>query len=289
MSETWQVDGSRVIEVGGPDQPVRRVVVRLVGGRVDVVAHDDPEGRLEVRSLSGRPVEVSWDGAVLEVAHPQTGWDSLLSTLVDKIKAGSGAASGVGMSSGSRDDVAEVSVAVPRGADVQIGTVTAEGLAVALTGKVEVRTVTGRVTLDGLSGPVIARTVSGEIEARGQSGEMRMDSVSGSFVVQSDGARSLVAKTVSGSLTVDSISAPLTVGFQSVSGGVVIRRPQGPDFDVDISTASGRVVIGGQRVSGDFGLVKHQHREPGASVTVQAKTVSGDITLLSPATPMATR
>jgi Putative adhesin len=285
MSETWQVDGSRVIEVGGPEQPVRRVVVRLVGGRVDVVAHDDPEGRLEVRSLSGRPVEVSWDGAVLEVAHPQTGWDSLLSTLVDKIKAGSGA--GLSAGSGGRDDVAEVSVAVPRGADVQIGTVTAEGLAVALTGKVEVRTVTGRVTLDGLSGPVVARTVSGEIEARGQSGEMRMDSVSGSFVVQSDGAPSLVAKTVSGSLTVDSIGAPLTVAFQSVSGGVVIRRPEGPDFDVDVSTASGRVVIAGQRVSAEFGLVKHQHREPGASVTVQAKTVSGDITLLAPATPLA--
>ena len=26
----------------------------LIGGRIDVVAHDDPEGRLEVQSVSGR-------------------------------------------------------------------------------------------------------------------------------------------------------------------------------------------------------------------------------------------
>ena len=85
MNETWQVDGSKVIEVGSADEPVRRVSVRLIGGRVDVVAHDEPEARLEIHAVHGRPLDVSWDEHELVVAHPQARWDSLISGLVDKL------------------------------------------------------------------------------------------------------------------------------------------------------------------------------------------------------------
>jgi hypothetical protein len=277
MGESWRVDGHKVIEVGSAEQPVRRVKVGLVGGRVDVVAHDEPEGRLEIHDVHGRALDVTWDGGTLEVSHPKARWDSLLGDLVDRARG----------DAHSLDDTAELSLAVPRDVVLEIGTVSAEGLAVALIGKVEVRTVSGTVTLDGVSGPVVARSVSGGIEARGQAGHMRMESVSGSFTVQSDGAPSLTAKTVSGSLSVDAISSPTTVAFSSVSGGLVVRQPDQKGYDADLRTVSGRVVVGGERISGEFGRVKHRRQDPGATMRVKASTVSGDITLLTSGVPTA--
>lgn len=275
MGESWQVDGHKVIEVGSAEHPVRRVKATIIGGRVDVVAHEDPEGRLEVHRVDGRALDVSWDGETLAISHPQARWDSLLSTLVGKARG----------ESFSLDDQAELSVAVPAGVDLEIGTVSAEGLVVSLTGKVEVRTVSGEVTLDGVSGPVVARSVSGSVEARGQGGHMRMDSVSGSFTVQSSGAPSLSAKTVSGSLHVDAVQGAVTVGFNSVSGALVVRQPDdGQGYDADLRSVSGQVVVGSRRVQGDYGAVKHRQHDPGANVTVKATTVSGDITLLPSST-----
>ena len=55
MAETWQVDGPKVIESAAPSIPYGGSSSALIGGRVDVVAHDEPEGRLEVhRSPAGR-------------------------------------------------------------------------------------------------------------------------------------------------------------------------------------------------------------------------------------------
>src|SRR6476469_3838979 len=102
MAESWQVDGPRILEVGGEQEPLRELRVGLVAGRVDVVAHppgaEDAGGRLEVTDVQGRPLEVTWDGGVLSVQHPKVTWDGLL----ESIKA-----------MARRDDRAEISVAVP--------------------------------------------------------------------------------------------------------------------------------------------------------------------------------
>ena len=69
MDEQWSVDGPQVIDVGSGDDPVRTVKVRLVAGRVDVVAHDRGDGgaTVEVTSVRGRPLEVSWGHGALDV------------------------------------------------------------------------------------------------------------------------------------------------------------------------------------------------------------------------------
>lgn len=268
MAETWQVDGHRVIEVGSADAPVRRVKAGLVSGRVDVVAHDEPEGRLEVHDVHGSPLDVSWDGHTLEIRHPKARWDDLFTEVADRLL-------------GRSDDSAEVSIAVPRSVVLELGTVSAEGVVAGLSGRVEMRTVSGVVTLDSVTGPVEARSVSGSVEARNQQGEIQMRSVSGSFVVQSDGAPAMTAKTVSGSLSVDVVRAPSAVEFSSVSGGLVLRQPNGDAYDAELRSVNGRVVVGGQQVRGTVGSVKHTRRDPGAGVRVRASTVSGDITLLS--------
>lgn len=69
--EKWLVDEPKVIDTG----IVRTLRVGLVGGQVDVVAHDEPTARVEVHSVSGKQLKIEVDGDTLTVDHPQIRWD----------------------------------------------------------------------------------------------------------------------------------------------------------------------------------------------------------------------
>lgn len=276
MSERWTVNGPRVIEVGGPDEVPRHVAVRLIGGQVDVVAHDDLDTiTVEVTRTSGRPLEVSWDGNRLEVAHPKLGWEAMLDGIPSSEAFSSGAS-------------AEVSIAVPRGVTVHLGTVSAEGLVSGTTAPAEVRTVSGTVVVDHVRGHVDARTVSGAIDVRHQEGPLSGTTVSGSLTVQAVTMEHLRANTVSGALTVDLRQAPSTLLTKTVSGDVVVRIPADAGFEVTARSVSGRVTAGEQQVSRRPGKVEGVLREGEPDVKVVAQTVSGDVTVLrAPVSPVA--
>lgn len=267
MGESWTVDGPRVIEVGGPEDAVREVRVRLVAGRADVVAGDDADGvaTVEVGAVRGRPLEVRWADGVLDVGHPQLRWDSLL----DRVRA-----------SMTREDGAEVSIAVPRGVAVSIGTVSAEGLLSGTRGRADVRTVSGTLVLDGVAGTVTAKTVSGQIDVRDHEGAFHGDSVSGSLTVQGRTIPRLHAKTVSGEVGVDLASPPAVLDVTTVSGDVTVRVPDGTGYDVTAKSVSGRVVAGSSRLGGSPGQRGGRLTDGDGAVRLVAKTVSGDVTLL---------
>ncbi|GAB3598719.1 DUF4097 family beta strand repeat-containing protein [Angustibacter peucedani] len=273
MSESWQVDGPKVLEVGGPDEPVREVRVGLVAGRVDVVAHpvqdgDDDAGtaRVEVSSVKGRPLEVEWVDGTLSVAHPKVKWDGLL----DGLK-----------SLGRKDDRAELSIAVPAGTRVKISTVSADGLVSGLTADATVRTVSGELAVDGVHGDVHARTISGRIDVRDLHGSLSGESVSGSLVVQAVELPQLDVKTVSGELVVDLHRAPSQVAMKSVSGDLVVRIPAESGFRLDAKSVSGQIVADGRRIgAGRPGPPQGEIRDGDEQVRVSAMSVSGDVTLL---------
>lgn len=280
MSERWTVDGPRVIEVGGPDEVPQQVSVRVIGGRVDVVAHDDLDTiTVEVSRTSGRPLEVTWEHGRLEVAHPKLGWEGMLD--------------GIFSSKSFRSDAsAEVSIAVPRGVTVHLGTVSAEGLVSGTTAPAEVRTVSGTVVVDHVRGHVDARTVSGAIEVRHHEGPLTGNTVSGSLTVHAVSMEQLRAKTVSGALTVDLESAPSTIMAKTVSGDVVVRIPADAGYEVSAKSVSGWVTAGERSVARRPGKVEGVLREGALDVKVVAQTVSGDVTVLrgpaAPAAPVST-
>ena len=108
--ESWVVSGPQIIEI----EEVRSLRVQLVGGRVDVVAHDEPGARIEVHDVDGRPLEVSLIDGELRVGYQFTlgGWEGFL----EKFR-------------NFRDkDRADVHIAVPRDLPTKVGTVSAEGL-----------------------------------------------------------------------------------------------------------------------------------------------------------------
>jgi hypothetical protein len=60
MGEEWSVDTPRVLDIGGDGEQVRRLSVAVVGGRVDVVTHNDsPTARVEIAQVEGMPVKVT--------------------------------------------------------------------------------------------------------------------------------------------------------------------------------------------------------------------------------------
>ncbi len=265
-SEKWTVSGPKVIEVGGPDEPVHELRVVLVAGRIDVVAHDEDEARVEVHRVGGRDLEVVWESGSLVVRHPQVRWDSLLE----------------GIRSFARgEDSADLSIAVPRGTSVQVGTVSADGLVAGVHAPAMVRTVSGSLVLDGVHGTVGARTLSGEVDVRDQHGSMSGETVSGSLTVQAVELDDLDLKTVSGSLTVDLSRPARRVALKSVSGDLTVRIPADSGFRFDAASVSGNVVAEGRRISsGPPGHRAGELREGDEGVRISAKSVSGDVTLL---------
>ncbi len=272
MSEQWSVSGPKVIEVGGPDEPVRQLVVGLVSGRVDVVAHDEDVCTVEVSSVSGRDLQVAWGSGVLAINHPHVLWDSLLDGL---------------RGLGSSHDSVEVSIAVPRGTRVRLGTVSADGLLAGVHAPAEVRTVSGSLVLDGVEAAVSARTVSGRIDVRSARGPLSGESVSGSLTVQGAHVPELTLKTVSGSLTVDLHGGASQISATSVSGDFTVRIPWGTGYRFGAQSVSGHLVADGARV-GDRapGRTKGEARDGDESVRVDAKSVSGDVTLLRAPAPV---
>ena len=266
MAEWWSIDGPRVVEVGGQDEPVRELRVRLVAGRADVVAHDDdvPAATVEVTAVRGRPLEMTWDGGTLDVGHPQLGWDSLFDRF----------------SRPGRDDEAVVSIAVPRGTAVKLGTVSGDGLVSGVHDDAQVRTVSGTVVVDGVNGEVSARTVSGEIEVRDQRGAVKGESVSGSLSVHALHLPSLTGRSVSGDVSVDLVESPSEIRVKTVSGDVTLRVPVEAGYDVHARSVSGAVVADGRRLEGHHGQVRGELSSGDPDVRLVAVTVSGDVTLL---------
>jgi hypothetical protein len=260
---SWTVDAPGTLDLD--QELVRKASIRIVRGNVDVVAGSGP-ARLEVTDIDGPPLEVSFDGGKLTVAHEQLRWGGILSWVT-----------------GDRNARAVLSLIVPPEAEVELGVVSADATVSGIAGRTKVRGVSGEVTLDGCSADVEAETVSGALETRGVEGRLTFKTVSGDLTVVDGSAGPITAKTVSGHVTLDlaKVTGPLAVA--SVSGDVTVRIPRDTGLDVDIKATSGKI---GSQFDGPW-----QERSPGSNRMTghinggghrfSAKTVSGDVTILA--------
>ncbi len=263
-TESWVVIGPQTIEV--PD--VRTLRVQVNGGRVDVVAHDDPAAtaaRLEVHRVDGVPLEVTYaDGALWAGVRSVTGLDGLL----DRLRGPH-----------QRDRV-EVHLTVPRSVAVSLTSVNADLLVAGVDQDATVSTVGGAVVVDGTHGALSVKSVSSDVVVRDHAGDLSVGTVSGAATAS--GALSRVSvTTVSGEVTLDCLAASSAVHVRTVSGDVAVRLPAGHGVGIEARSVSGRVVVDG---------VEHGDRRPGrtsvdlrddrATCFVTSQTVSGHLTVL---------
>lgn len=264
---SWTVDSPQRLTLDGP---VTRLEVRLISGRLNVVATDGP-ARIDITRVSRRPVVVEHRDGRLFVGHERRypRWPGFLWWLGQL----------------GRRFRAEVSLAVP--ADVLADLRLVEGSLVAsgLRRDTRVDVTSGQVTLMGLRGHTTAKVISGPVEALGVAGDLDLETVSGELILADSAPERVRAHAVSGSITCD-LDNPKgsEIRLSAISGSITVRVREDSDLTVQLHTTSGRITSGFPQVRGDAGLgsVKDSHGVLGAGEgKLWASATSGSIALLA--------
>lgn len=259
--QKWLVEGPKTIDVEGAST----LKVGLIGGQVDVVAHDEPGVRIEVHSVSGKPLKISVDGGTVEIDHPQLSWDNWLDVFRN-LKPGAARA--------------DVSVMVPRAIAVKLGVVNASALVTGVHGDVNMSTVSGDITADSLVGDLQLSSVSGELAAQHHTGGITAHTVSGA-ITASGPVRAFSSDGVSGEVFLDLAGTPDEVRVNTVSGRVTARLEPGVPVSYTINTVSGRLQLDESQIRGVRGRYTGKHGElDGQWLDFRANTVSGDVSVL---------
>lgn len=274
--EKWLIKPgeNRVIDL----EDIRKLKVGLVGGQIDVVAHDEPGVRIEVHSVTIKDLRIEASGDVVEIDHPQLRWDNFLEVF---------------RNFGSGGPKAEISVAVPRGVALTLGVVSASALVSGLASGARLNTVSGDIIVDGLTGDLTVNAVSGDVQIRGLDGILNANSVSGE-IAATGMIRRAGADTVSGDVLVDSSGRVDAVNINTVSGETTVRLDEGLPANYVLRSVSGRVLVDGVKRSGSgpTNWTDSVGELSGSFADVRANSVSGAVTVLrraavAPAEPTA--
>jgi hypothetical protein len=262
--EKWLIKPgeTRVIDLAD----IRKLKIGLVGGQVDVVAHDEPGVRIEVHSVTIKDLRIEASGDVVEIDHPQLRWDNFLEVF---------------RNFGTSGPKAEISVAVPRGVALNLGAVSASALVSGLASGARLNTVSGDIIVDGLTGDLTVNAVSGDVQIRGLDGTLSANTVSGE-VAATGSIRKASIDSVSGDLMVDSTGRVDAVNLNTVSGESTVRLDEGVPANYVLRTVSGRVLVDGVRrsSSGPTNWTDSVGELSGSFADVRANSVSGAVTVL---------
>jgi DUF4097 and DUF4098 domain-containing protein YvlB len=264
-TESWSITSPQDVDVA----EVRRVVVELTDGSVDVVADPGREtgARVEVADVSERPLQVSQHDGELRVGYDFAGVEGL----VDRAR-------------GVRDkDRAVVRLVVPAQAPVKVATVRATTTVTGAEAEVSVTTATGPVRVQGGSGHVAVRSASAPVDVAEHVGDVRVNAASGAVTVAGSLGRVSVSTVTGGIEVVARESTPL-VDARTVSGDVGVRLGAATPVNVKARSVTGKVSLDGVRLQSAARRttsVDHADRpadQPGVgSAYVSASTVSGDL------------
>ncbi len=256
------------------------VSVSNVSGSIRIETHDAAEVR----------VTGTADDEVEDVRVESSGGDvSVEVKLPRRIRGGGGDA--------------DLVIRVPRGAAVEVETVSAGIEAEGTEGDLELESVSGDIDVRAAKGELRASTVSGAIDLVSIGGEIEAESVSGAITIEPNGAP-VSAETTSGrvrigkgtitSLSCTSVSGEIEVkvgavkgaspeiDLENFSGGVLLVMPGSIGAEVSVESFSGGIET-------DFGgRVHHEKMGPGASleeswgdggVRISLSTFSGSVEL----------
>ncbi|HCS59974.1 MAG TPA: hypothetical protein DIW46_01040 [Microbacterium sp.] len=264
MTEKWLIapGEERVIDIA----QASRLKVGLVGGQVDVIAHDEPGIRIEVHGVTIKDLRIESNGSEIEIDHPQLGWDNFLEVF---------------RNFGSGGPRAEVSVAVPRSIALNLGVVSAGALVSGLTNDARLNTVSGDIIVDTHTGDLTLNSVSGDVQVRGLTGSATANSVSGDVAITGS-VRKATIDTVSGSIWVDATGAVNTISLNTVAGNSTIRLEETLPANFSVRSMSGGILIDGidRGNSGPTSYTGSTGELAGSFVDIRANSVSGDLAVL---------
>lgn len=264
MTEKWLIapGEERVIDI----ENVSRLKIGLVGGQVDVIAHDEPGIRIEVHGVTIKDLRIESTDGEVEIDHPQLRWDNFLEVF---------------RNFGSGGPKAEISVAVPRAIALNLGVVSAGALISGLRNDARLSTVSGDLIVDTLIGDLTITSVSGDVQVRGLTGSFNANSVSGDVAVTGTVHRATV-DNVSGSTLIDAAGDVNTININTMAGGTTVRLDESLAANYAIRSISGRMLIDGieRSSSGPSNYTGSAGELAGRFVDLRVKSVSGGVTVL---------
>lgn len=276
----------------------------LAGTPVNVTRAVDADATIQVNNLAGTVKVLGWGKNSVHVTGHLGSNDLHLKVNGDKKSLTIRVVYPQGHHHYSDHEGNELTVRVPRGATMQVETVSAAITASGLTGTQRLQTVSGDIDLDSKSPEIDAKTVSGDIAVKGSAPDahVEMHTVSGSARASNIGGE-LVQETVSGDVSVErsrlrratlsatsgtvKYAAPIEAKgnyrFHVVSGDIDLDLPGKPDAEFDINTFSGSIrnSFGPKpQKTSEYapGLELHFTHGKGEAY-VKANSMSGDIVL----------
>lgn len=253
---------SRVIDL----PPTGRLKASLVGGQIDVVAHDEDIVRIEVHEVSGKDLRIESRDGLIEIDHPQLRWDNFL----DVFRSfGEGAAK------------AEISVAVPRQTALTLGVVSASALVTGLGRGASLNTVSGDLIIDGVHGDLSLNSVSGDLQARALAGALSANTVSGDIAAEGALTKASV-DTVSGSAIIDANGPVTSVSVNTVTGAATVRLDAHLAANYVARSASGRITVDGEVRASSIpaSYIGSAGELSGSFADVRLHSVSGALTVV---------
>lgn len=264
VQEKWLVEPgeAKTIDL----ELVRSLKVGLVGGNVDVIAHDEPGCRVEVYGVTVKELLVRLDGDHLEIDHLQKRWAE---NFVEAFRLWTGRAR------------ADVSVLVPRDVHVRLGVVTASAFVAGIREGAKLSTVSGDLVADETAGVLELNSVSGEISAREHAGRIRLHTVSGD-VTASGAITRFSGDGVSSDVFLDLSGEPEEVAVNTVSGDLTIRVAEGLGARYRVNSVSGRLQFDDvyYKTQGGKPFTHQSGSQDGRRLDVSLNTVTGNVAVV---------
>jgi hypothetical protein len=169
----------------------------------------------------------------------------------------------------------DFTIRVPKACSVKVNCVSSSALIDGLEGDIDANAVSGDLELSNLTGNFLFSSVSGKVTAENLSGPIQMNNVSGKFKATGSQIPTLVGKTVSGNLVIET---PLIDGpyeFKSVSGNVALVTPEDAACTVHVKSVSGKAKLNLPVTSRSGPRNKQVIEVAGGGPEVHVKSVSG--------------
>lgn len=260
----WTVERPQRLTLDGR---VDRLDVRLVSGRLNVVAADGPT-RIDVTEVGRRPVLIDHSDGRLSIRQEREwGWSGFLR----------------GLRAIHRFPRVDVSVAVPADVLADLGLGAGSVVVSGLRRQTTVDLAAGQITLMGLRGTTSAKITSGPVEALGVRGDLTLETVSGEVILADSAAERVRAQTVSGAITCDLDNPRRSdIRLTTISGSITVRVREDSDLSVRLNTAAGRITSGFPQVrSATYPLPSSEGVLGSGAGKLWASATSGSIALLA--------
>lgn len=142
---------------------------------------------------------------------------------------------------------------IPPGTEVEFSTASGDLTVEDVNNKIEASTASGDIDIRNTSGEFDCNTASGDIKVENSQGEMEFNTASGDIEIgHSTGIFEL--SCASGDIDANDITIKDESSFSTASGDVNIKLAQSSEYDLNLSTASGDVILdyNGQQIKGFF-------------------------------------